>query len=121
MITKRIAYKENMLRDCTDEAVLEQILLKPSRPRWSYVNRDTSNVKNNLPCGYCWCSLHQGFLSCKLMKKHECLKKSCKYLERFDAHPFWKRQEKKARDKARRKAIQKGLSTYRYKDKVYYV
>ena len=43
---------------------------------------------------YCHVNKHKGRLSVKIMKKHECLKKQCPWLEKLE-HPYW--DQRKAR------------------------
>ncbi|MBQ3794789.1 MAG: hypothetical protein II842_00640 [Butyrivibrio sp.] len=38
---------------------------------------------------YCHCYKHRGGLSKDMMKQHECLKKGCRYLEKYEDHPYW--------------------------------
>ena len=53
---------------------------------------DGSEV-TGLPIGYCHIRIHSGYLDTKLMKEHKCLQKQCRFLERNEEHPEWKRRE----------------------------
>lgn len=57
--------------------------------------------------GYCWYSLHRGYVTVAIMKKHRCTEKSCTYLEKFENAQYWAQKyerkiiklEKRAREK----------------------
>lgn len=54
--------------------------------------------------GYCHNPKHMGYLSLKNMKNHKCLAKQCRYLHKYEDHPYWAEKErKKAEKKARKK------------------
>lgn len=59
------------------------------------------------PIAYCWCDTHKGYLSVKLMKNHECLKKQCAFLEKYEEHPYWIQEKIKKEEKKRRKLERK--------------
>lgn len=47
------------------------------------------------PVGYCWSSVHRGFLDEKALRKHQCLRKQCESLQKY-VHPYWRwRDDKK--------------------------
>ena len=52
-------------------------------------------------CAYCHNGLHQGYMTQKMVKQHECCAKQCPHLEKFESHPYW---VEKARIKAEKKA-----------------
>ncbi len=67
----------------------------------TYINR-----KNAV--GYCWC--HKVALTEKNLKQHECLKKQCNALQKYETHGFWKeRERKKQLKKARKQALAQGI------------
>lgn len=67
--------------------------------------------------GYCWYKLHPGFLTAKIMKQHECLKKSCPFFEPFEEHPYLVRKrkikERRAIAKERRLKCEQILNRFR--------
>lgn len=58
-----------------------------------------SQISRNRAVGYC--HFHKAALTVKTMKCHECLKKQCDALKKYEEHDFWRQHEQK---KARRKA-----------------
>ena len=53
-----------------------------------------------------FCKYHNCFLTPAEMKRHECLKKQCPNMIRFEQHDFWRqREEKKQQKKASRAAF----------------
>ena len=61
--------------------------------------------------GNCWCDLHPGKLTKKLIVEHDCIGKECHYFQKYEELPYWKakEQEKAARQnrKAKAKRVQK--------------
>lgn len=55
--------------------------------------------------GYCHNPKHLGYLSLKNLKKHKCLGKQCRYLHKYEDHPYWKERELKKADKKARKNV----------------
>jgi hypothetical protein len=54
--------------------------------------------------GYCHNPNHMGYLSAKIIKRHACLAKQCKYLHKYEDNPYWiERERKRAEKKARKK------------------
>ena len=53
------------------------------------------------PVGYCWNATHYGMLSKSLIEKHGCIKKECKYLEKYmdTAEDYWGNKAKRAEEK----------------------
>ena len=43
--------------------------------------------------GYCHYSQHLGYVNDNIIKKHQCLEKQCKYLERYEDNIYWCRRE----------------------------
>ncbi|WP_026653663.1 hypothetical protein [Butyrivibrio proteoclasticus] len=53
--------------------------------------------------GFCHYKKHNGFVSEKMLKKHQCLGKNCPYLQKYENHEFWiDRARIKAEKKARK-------------------
>ena len=46
------------------------------------------------PVGFCCYRKHRGYLTLKIMKNHECLKKQCPCLKKCEDHPYWEQREK---------------------------
>ena len=61
-----------------------------------------SMISRNKAVGYC--HYHKAALTVKTMKCHECLKKQCDALKKYEEHDFWRQHEQK---KERRKAKKK--------------
>lgn len=57
--------------------------------------------------GYCHCSKHKGYLNITLLKSHDCIKKECVYLEKFEDYPFWIQYMNLQKQKERRKRAKK--------------
>lgn len=58
-----------------------------------------SYISRNKAVGYC--HYHKAALTVKTMKCHECLKKQCDALKKYEEHDFWRQHEQK---KERRRA-----------------
>lgn len=65
-----------------------------------------SQISRSRAVGYCYC--HKAALTAKTMKRHECLKKQCDALKKYDEHDFWRQHEQK---KERRKANKHSVVT----------
>lgn len=83
-----------------------------------------NNISRKMPVGYCYCSLHQGYINTRLLKQHKCLQKSqkgyCNFLKINKEHPYIKEKlgnKQKCKDK--RKLYQKLKKLY-YSDKINY-
>ena len=67
--------------------------------------------------GYCHYKKHKGYMTKALLKEHECLKKSCPLLEKFENRPFWIQREEAKRLKKETMEAQKAqdelLVTYK--------
>lgn len=63
-----------------------------------------SMISRSKAVGYC--HYHKAALTVKTMKCHECLKKQCDALKKYEDHDFWRQHEqKKELRKARRQMI----------------
>jgi hypothetical protein len=63
-----------------------------------------SQISKNRAVGYC--HFHKAALTVKTMKCHECLKKQCNALTKYETHDFWRQHEqKKELRKARKQAL----------------
>jgi hypothetical protein len=63
-----------------------------------------STISRSKAVGYC--HYHKAALTVKTMKCHECLKKQCDALKKYEEHDFWRQHEqKKELRKARRQMI----------------
>lgn len=50
-----------------------------------------------------YCKRHGCHLTCNTLKRHECLRKQCYFLNKHEEHEYWKqRAEKRAMKKAKR-------------------
>lgn len=65
-----------------------------------------SQIAKNRAVGYC--PYHKAALTVKTMKRHECLKKQCNSLIKYEEHDFWRQHEQK---KEMRKARKQALAT----------
>lgn len=66
-----------------------------------------SQVGRSKAVGYCY--YHQAALTTKTLKGHECLKKQCDCLKKYEDHDFWRQHEQK---KELRKIRKQRLLTY---------
>lgn len=63
-----------------------------------------SYISRNKAVGYC--HHHKAALTVKTLKCHECLKKQCDALKKYEEHDFWRQHEqKKERRKAKKQTI----------------
>lgn len=46
-------------------------------------------------CAMCFSKRHTGALTVKHLKQHQCLKKNCDVLAKFDDHPYWEQRKLK--------------------------
>jgi hypothetical protein len=67
-----------------------------------------SQVSRSKAVGYCY--YHKAALTTKTMKCHECLKKQCDALKKYEDHDFWRQREQKK--ELRRARKQKLLQYY---------
>lgn len=63
-----------------------------SRKKPSYLTIDRSPVKKDNVIGYCWNATHYGYITTSLIRTHECIKKRCPYLEKYEDSIFWKKK-----------------------------
>lgn len=60
-----------------------------------------SEIDQCKACGYC--KRHNCYLTVKMLKQHDCLRKQCRHLVKNEYHKWWKqREEKKQLRKARK-------------------
>ena len=52
-----------------------------------------SEINKARAVGYC--KLHCAALTVKTLKGHECLKKQCNALKKYEEHDFWRQHEQK--------------------------
>ncbi len=71
--------------------------------------------RKNRIIGKCRCNAHVGALTPDLLKEHECLKKKCPFLIRFEESPFWEEREKQ-KQLSRLLRMQKREAEQRFKD-----
>lgn len=50
-----------------------------------------SHIKRSKAVGYC--KHHCAALTVKTLKEHECLKKQCNALKKYEEHDYWKQRE----------------------------
>lgn len=51
------------------------------------------NISVSRLIGYCHIRNHPGYLTAQLLREHECLRKKCPFLERFETADFWKARQ----------------------------
>lgn len=66
-----------------------------------------SQINKNRAVGYC--HFHKVALTVKTMKCHECLKKQCDALTKYETHDFWRQHAQK---KELRRAKRQVVSTF---------
>ena len=66
-----------------------------------------SQISKNRAVGYC--RFHKAALTVKTLKCHECLKKQCDALTKYESHDFWRQHAQK---KEFRKARKQVLATF---------
>ena len=52
-----------------------------------------SHVSRSKAVGYC--RYHSAALTVKTLKGHECLKKQCNALKKYEEHDYWRQREQK--------------------------
>ena len=61
-----------------------------------------SQISRSKAVGFC--RHHQAALTAKTLKQHECLKKNCNALKKYEEHSYWiEREVKKQRKKENRR------------------
>lgn len=63
----------------------------------------------NYIIGYCHFPGHKGGITRKIIKEHECLKKNCTFLEKYNDNPYWAEIQTLQASKAKRKRIIKQI------------
>ena len=63
-----------------------------------------SQISRNKAVGYC--KHHCAALTVKTLKGHECLKKQCNALKKYEEHDYWRQREQKKASKKARKVMQ---------------
>jgi len=63
---------------------------------------DLIRVKNAI--GFCHSTVHRGYITKKLLKEHDCLKKECMSFEKVECG-LWAEMEKKEAEKAKEKLV----------------
>ena len=66
-----------------------------------------SQISRNKAVGYC--RHHCAALTVKTLKGHECLKKQCNALKKYEEHDYWRQREQK---KASKKAHKSKSTSY---------
>ena len=69
------------------------------------INGKYTIVNTDQIVGFCYSPVHRGYITKKLLKEHDCIKKNCNKLERMEDYPFWKNyiKKKEQRDSAKAK------------------
>jgi hypothetical protein len=65
------------------------------------------NVKTKSIIGRCHHKFHKGIITKDLLKEHDCLKKECPFLEKFENNQFWVQYEEEQKEKEKRKQAKK--------------
>lgn len=71
-------------------------------------------IKNKDILGYCHSTIHPGVISKDLLKQHNCIRKNCQKLQKYEECPFWTELEKK---KAKEEAVKKNKDAIKEKKK----
>lgn len=66
-----------------------------------------SKISRSKAIGYCY--YHKAALTVNTMKCHECLKKQCDSLKKYEDHDYWRQREQK---KELKKAHRQNISNY---------
>lgn len=62
-----------------------------------------SQITKNRAVGYC--HYHDAALTVKTMKCHECLRKQCDALEKYNEHDFWRQHAQKKELRKKRRVV----------------
>lgn len=62
-----------------------------------------SHINRSKAVGYCY--YHRAALTVKTLKQHECLKKQCDCLKRYEHHDYWRQREQKRESKKMHKQV----------------
>lgn len=90
--------KPNELRYLEENIPFRRVLL---------IDGISQKIDTKSVIGYCHCSKHKGYLNVSLLKSHDCIKKECVYLEKFEDYPFWVNYMNSQKAKERRKQAKK--------------
>ena len=88
------------------ENYVEYLLDRPYR-KMHLLTGEYKNVNTKNVIGKCHNQTHPGIITKSLLEEHECLNKTCPFLEKFSDHPFWVEYERKLKKKNERKEIKK--------------
>ena len=67
-----------------------------------------SYISRNKAVGYC--HYHKAALTVKTLKCHECLKKQCDALKKYEEHDFWRQHEQKKERRRAKKQMVAGIA-----------
>ena len=84
---------------------------KEMRPSVKTIEQKYQEVNLHNLVGYCVLYGHPGYLTKALMKEHECKKKGCPYLVRFEGHPYWESYREKRENKKESKRNENAKDT----------
>ena len=68
----------------------------------------TQLCKESKRVGYCWCSLHPGYINKRLIGEHDCLNKKCPFFEMLDRNSTYWDKKKEREDCAVSSVIRDG-------------
>ena len=64
----------------------------------------TQLCKESKRVGYCWCSLHPGYINKRLIGEHDCLNKKCPFFEMLDRNStYWDKKKEREEGKNKKK------------------
>lgn len=64
----------------------------------------TQLCKESKRVGYCWCSLHPGYINKRLIGEHDCLNKKCPFFEILDRNStYWDKKKEREEGKNKKK------------------
>lgn len=64
----------------------------------------TQLCKESKRVGYCWCSLHPGYINKRLIGEHNCLNKKCPFFEMLDRNStYWDKKKEREEGKNKKK------------------
>jgi hypothetical protein len=64
-------------------------------------------IKSKNVVGYCSCRLHPGYMTSSTVKNHECIKKGCHFLKKYDDYGYWTAREQEELAKKKEKEAQR--------------
>ena len=87
---------------------IKTIQKQGSGEKWRvYTTIDGQYCKPEQRVGYCWSEIHRGYLTPSMLKEHECIQKQCKYFQKYEDSPYWKRKAEIKEKKRERKDMKK--------------